>query len=82
MKPIPLYEDGDMVLLKTHYYGGIKRYQWTAIPLAIHGVVIRRDGITVEIDVGEDGSYPVLTVTELLIHLSKEQLQRKGNGNR
>ena len=79
LKPIPLYEDGDMVLLKTHYYGGIKRYQWTAIPLAIHGVVIRRDGITVEIDVGEDESDPVLTVTELLIHLSKEQLQRKGN---
>ncbi|HHX37448.1 MAG TPA: aminopeptidase [Clostridiaceae bacterium] len=79
LKPIPLYEDGEMALLKTHYYGGIKRYQWTAIPLAIHGVVIRRDGITAEIHVGEDATDPVLTVTELLIHLSKEQLQRKGN---
>ena len=61
---------------KTHYYGGIKKYQWGSMPLAMHGVVVKKDGTTVEITIGEDPSDPVLYITDLLIHLSKQQMQR------
>ena len=77
LKQNPLYEDGEMALLDTHYYGGIKKYQWAAIPLALHGVVARKDGTVVELAIGEDPSDPVLGISDLLIHLSGEQLQKK-----
>lgn len=73
LKPIPLYESSDMVYLKTRYYGGIKKYQWTAIPLAMHGVVIKRDGTKVEITVGENAGDPQFVITDLLPHLGAEQ---------
>ena len=76
LKPKPLYEDSELGYLKTHYYGGIKKYQWVTIPLAIHGVVCLRDGSTVNVTVGEDPSDPVFTVTDLLIHLSADQMQK------
>lgn len=76
LKQHPLYEDKDMALFKTHYYGGIKKYQWTAIPMALHGVVIRADGSSVEINVGEDAGDPVFCVTDLLIHLANDQMKR------
>ncbi len=79
LKPQPVYEDGELSLLQTHYYGGIKKYQWTAIPLAIHGVAVRQDGSAVEIHIGEAETDPVFTIPELLIHLSDEQLKRVGN---
>ena len=76
LKPNPLYEDSELGYLKTHYYGGIKKYQWVTIPLAIHGVVCRKDGTTVNVTIGEDPSDPVFTVTDLLIHLSGDQMQK------
>ena len=76
LKPNPLYEDGEMALLKTHYYGGIKKYQWPALPLALHGVVVRADGSKVEISFGESPEEPVLYVTDLLIHLAKDQMKK------
>ena len=75
VKQMPLYEDSNLVFLKTHYYGGIKKYQWTAIPLAIHGVIFTKEGKKVEICIGEDENDPVLFISDLLIHLSKKQLQ-------
>jgi aspartyl aminopeptidase len=72
-KPNPLYQDDCMALLDTHYYGGIKKYQWVTIPLALHGVVIRRDGTKVSLNIGEDPGDPVLTITDLLPHLGAEQ---------
>ncbi len=69
----PLYEDGGMALLDTHYYGGIKKYQWVAMPLAVHGVVVRQDGSKVDVVLGEKASDPVLTITDLLPHLGAEQ---------
>lgn len=72
-KPNPLYEDGGMALLDTHYYGGIKKYQWVALPLAIHGVVVRQDGSRVTLDIGEKPGDPVLVITDLLPHLGAEQ---------
>ena len=77
IKQNPLYEDGEMALLETHYYGGIKKYQWAAIPLALHGTVVKKDGSTVEIAVGEQPGDPVFGISDLLIHLSSEQLQKK-----
>ena len=77
LKPNPLYEKRELALLKTHYYGGIKKYQWTAMPLALHGTVILRSGEKVCICIGEHKGDPVLTVTDLLPHLSKEQGKRK-----
>lgn len=77
LKQKPLYEDTAMVLLKTHYYGGIKKYQWVTIPLALHGVVIKEDGRTIEINIGEDEGDPVFTITDLLPHLATEQMQKK-----
>ena len=78
VKQNPLYEDSDMALLDTHYYGGIKKYQWVALPLAMHGVVALKDGTTVNVVVGEDKDDPVLGVTDLLIHLAAEQMEKKG----
>ncbi|MBQ2842170.1 MAG: aminopeptidase [Clostridia bacterium] len=76
LKPNPLYEDAELAMFKTHYYGGIKKYQWTAIPLALHGVVYRRDGSCVNIKLGEDEGDPVFVVTDLLPHLDKKQASR------
>ena len=76
VKPNPLYEDSELAYLKTHYYGGIKKYQWAAIPLAIHGVVYRKDGEVVTITIGEDDNDPIFYVSDLLIHLSADQLQK------
>ena len=76
LKPNPLYEDAEMAFFKTHYYGGIKKYQWTALPLAIHGVVYRKDNTVVDVVIGEDDSDPVLMISDLLIHLSADQMQK------
>ena len=75
IKPNPLYEDSEIAYLKTHYYGGIKKYQWVTVPLALHGVVYRKDGTMVNITIGEDDSDPILMVSDLLIHLSANQMQ-------
>lgn len=77
IKQNPLYEDSGFAYLDTHYYGGVKKYQWVTIPLAIHGVVVKKDGTTVEISVGEKDDDPVFFVSDLLIHLSQEQLEKK-----
>ena len=79
LKQVPLYEDTEMALLDTHYYGGVKKYQWVTIPLAIHGVVVKKDGTTVEVSVGEKEEDPVFFVSDLLIHLAQEQLEKKAN---
>ena len=76
LKPNPLYEDSEIAYFKTHYYGGIKKYQWTAIPLAIHGVVCRKDGTSVNIVIGEDDRDPVLMVSDLLPHLAADQMKK------
>lgn len=78
LKPIPLYEKDEICLLKTHYYGGIKKYQWTTIPLAIHGVVAKKDGSVVEVVVGEDDNDPVFYITDLLPHLAGGQMAKTG----
>ena len=79
IKPIPLYEDGGIALFKTHYYGGVKKYQWVNIPLAIHGVVALRDGRTVEVVIGEKEDDPVFVIPDILPHLGKKkQESRKG----
>ena len=77
LKQNPLYESNEMALLKTHYYGGIKKYQWTAIPLALHGVVYTTSGDKVEITIGEKDSDPVFCITDLLPHLAKDQMAKK-----
>ena len=76
LKQVPLYEDAELALFKTHYYGGIKKYQWTVIPLALHGVVIRKDGTSVDVCIGEKDDEPVFCVTDLLPHLGQEQMKR------
>ncbi|MBR3973715.1 MAG: aminopeptidase [Oscillospiraceae bacterium] len=76
LKPNPLYEDSEVAYFKTHYYGGIKKYQWPTIPLALHGVVCRKDGSRVTVTVGEDENDPILMVTDLLVHLSSDQMQK------
>ena len=73
LKQVPMYEDGGMGFLKTHYYGGIKKYQWTAIPLALHGVMVKADGESVEISIGEDDSDPVFYINDVLPHLGQKQ---------
>lgn len=78
VKQNPLYEDGGMAYLDTHYYGGVKKYQWVALPLAIHGVVVKKDGTTVEMNLGENEDDPVFFVSDLLIHLAAEQLKKTG----
>ena len=76
LKPNPLYEDHDLAYFDTHYYGGIKKYQWPTLPLALHGVIVRRDGTAVTVCVGEDPGDPVFCVTDLLPHLATEQMKR------
>ena len=76
LKPNPLYEDSDLALFKTHYYGGIKKYQWAAIPLSLHGVIVKKDGSSVQINIGEDESDPQFVITDLLPHLGNEQAKR------
>ena len=71
------YEDGGFAYLDTHYYGGVKKYQWVTIPLAIHGVVVKKDGTTIELNIGENEDDPVFFVSDLLIHLAQEQLEKK-----
>ncbi len=77
LKQNPLYEAADFVYLDTHYYGGVKKYQWVTLPLAIHGVVVKKDGTKVNVVIGEDENDPVVVITDLLIHLSQEQLEKK-----
>ena len=79
IKQVPAYEDSELAYLDTHYYGGIKKYQWVTIPLAIHGVVAKKDGTVVPVVIGEDPADPVFCVTDLLIHLSADQLTKKGS---
>jgi aspartyl aminopeptidase len=76
LKQVPLYEDSDLALLDTHYYGGIKKYHWVAMPLALHGVIVKQDGTKVTLSVGEDPSDPVFTITDLLPHLGKDQAKK------
>lgn len=83
LKPNPLYEKEDIALLKTHYYGGIRKYQWTTVPLAMHGVVVKKNGETVNIVIGENEKDPVFCITDLLPHLASKQNDRKlGDGIR
>lgn len=77
LKANPLYEEDNLALLKTHYYGGVKKYQWTAIPLAIHGIVFNKEGKEINVSIGDDEDDPVLYITDLLIHLSKDQMAKK-----
>ena len=77
LKPNPLYEDEKLAFLKTHYYGGIKKYQWTTIPLSMHGVIVKPNGEKIDICIGEDESDPIFTITDLLPHLASEQMERK-----
>ena len=76
LKQVPLYEDNELALFKTHYYGGIKKYQWTVLPLALHGVVAKKDGTVEQISVGEAADDPIFCVTDLLPHLASEQVKR------
>lgn len=76
LKPNPLYEDIELALFKTHYYGGIRKYQWTAVPLALHGVFVKKDGSVINVNIGEDENDPVFVVNDLLPHLAAEQSKR------
>ena len=76
LKQCPVYEADEIALFKTHYYGGIKKYQWTTIPLSLHGVIVKQDGTSVKINIGEDENDPVFCVTDLLPHLATEQMKR------
>ena len=78
VKQVPLYEDNGLVLLDTHYYGGIKKYQWVAQPMSLHGVVCKKDGTTVNICIGEKDDEPVIEFSDLLIHLARDQMQKTG----
>ena len=77
LKPNPLYEDSELAYFKTHYYGGIKKYQWTTIPLSIHGVMVKTNGEKVIVNIGEDENDPIFTITDLLPHLAQEQMEKK-----
>ena len=77
LKPNPLYEDTGFAFFKTHYYGGIKKYQWTTIPLSLHGVIVKTTGETIKVNIGEDENDPVFTITDLLPHLAQEQMEKK-----
>ena len=77
LKQNPLYEDTDLAFLDTHYYGGIKKYQWVTLPLALHGVVVKKDGSKIDVVIGEDESDPVVGVSDLLIHLAANQMDKK-----
>ena len=76
LKPNPLYEDSEIAYMKTHYYGGIKKYQWATVPLALHGVVYRKDGTVVTVTIGEDDSDPILMISDLLPHLAADQMKK------
>ncbi len=78
IKQNPLYEDGGLAYLDTHYYGGVKKYQWVTTPLALHGVIVKKDGTTVIVNIGENDDDPVFFVSDLLIHLAQEQMDKKG----
>lgn len=77
LKPNPLYEDTGFAYFKTHYYGGIKKYQWTTIPLSIHGVIVKTNGEKIEVNIGEDENDPIFTITDLLPHLAQDQMDKK-----
>ena len=77
LKPNPLYEDTGLAYFKTHYYGGIKKYQWTTIPLSMHGVIVKPNGEKVEINIGENENDPIFTITDLLPHLAQDQMEKK-----
>ena len=77
LKPNPLYEDSGFAYFKTHYYGGIKKYQWTTIPLSIHGVIVKANGEKMEVNIGEDDNDPIFTITDLLPHLAMDQMEKK-----
>jgi len=77
LKPNPLYEDSDFALFKTHYYGGIKKYQWVTMPLSIHGVIVKPNGEKIEVKIGEDEKDPVFVITDLLPHLAQKQMGKK-----
>ena len=77
LKPNPLHEDKGFAYLKTHYYGGIKKYQWTTIPLSMHGVIVKLNGEKININIGEDENDPIFTITDLLPHLAQEQMEKK-----
>lgn len=77
LKQVPVYEDGNLGFFKTHYYGGIKKYQWTAIPLSLHGVICKNDGTSVEVKIGEDSADPKFCITDILPHLGSEQMSGK-----
>ncbi len=79
LKQNPLYEDSELALLDTHYYGGIKKYQWVTLPLALHGVVAKKDGTVIDICIGEDDNDPVVGVSDLLIHLAGDQMGKKAD---
>ena len=79
LKPNPLYEDDGFAFFKTQYYGGIKKYQWTTIPLALHGVIVKKNGETIEVNIGENENDPIFVITDLLPHLAQEQMQRKSS---
>ena len=78
LKQNPLYEDNGLVLMDTHYYGGIKKYQWVARPLALHGVVCKKDGTTITLKLGEKDDEPILEISDLLIHLARDQMEKNG----
>lgn len=79
LKQVPLYEDTEMALLDTHYYGGVKKYQWVTLPLALHGVFAKKDGTVVSVNIGDKPGDPVFGVSDLLIHLASEQMEKKAN---
>ena len=79
LKQNPLYEDTGLAMLDTHYYGGVKKYQWVTLPLALHGVIIKKDGTKATVNVGEKPEDPVFGISDLLIHLAAEQLEKKAN---
>lgn len=79
VKQNPLYESEELAYLDTHYYGGIKKYQWVTIPLALHGVIVKKDGTRVKVDIGEKEDDPVFVITDLLVHLASKQMEKKAN---
>mgnify|MGYP002623623048 CR=1 FL=1 len=78
LKQNPLYEDHELTLLDTHYYGGVKKYQWVTIPMALHGVIVKKDGSVVKVNIGDKPGDPVVGISDLLIHLASEQMEKKG----
>ncbi|RCW48288.1 aminopeptidase [Halanaerobium sp. MA284_MarDTE_T2] len=77
LKPNPLYEDGELAMFKTHYYGGVKKYQWVTMPLALHGVVVKEDGSEIELKIGEKEDDPIFFISDVLPHLGKKQMEKK-----